>query len=155
MNEARIAELEQEAGATRRLLERIPEGRLGWRPHPKSMSLMLGRWYDHRAQLGLYRLPDVPVPAVYGNSADEDPLARSGAGRPTRRPRAHLGLGVGAERVGDPRDVVEIRDHLHEVVDVRVREARGPERRQVLRADLLRRRGQLHRVVAERPLARR
>jgi uncharacterized damage-inducible protein DinB len=34
-----IAELEQEAESTRRVLERIPEARLSWRPHPKSMSL--------------------------------------------------------------------------------------------------------------------
>ena len=34
-----IAELEQEAQATRRVLERIPEEHLAWRPHPKSMSL--------------------------------------------------------------------------------------------------------------------
>lgn len=38
-NEALIAELEQEAAATRRLLERIPEAHLAWQPHPKSMSL--------------------------------------------------------------------------------------------------------------------
>ena len=34
-----IAELEQEAESTRRVLGRIPEGRLSWRPHPRSMSL--------------------------------------------------------------------------------------------------------------------
>jgi uncharacterized damage-inducible protein DinB len=34
-----IAELEQEAETTRRVLERIPEARLSWRPHPKSLSL--------------------------------------------------------------------------------------------------------------------
>ena len=34
-----IAELEQEAETTRRVLERLPEARLSWRPHPKSMSL--------------------------------------------------------------------------------------------------------------------
>jgi hypothetical protein len=34
-----IAELQQEAGSTRRLLERVPADRLGWRPHPKSMTL--------------------------------------------------------------------------------------------------------------------
>jgi uncharacterized damage-inducible protein DinB len=32
-------ELEQEAQATRRVLERVPGDRLEWRPHPKSMSL--------------------------------------------------------------------------------------------------------------------
>src|SRR5687767_1934415 len=34
-----IAELDLEAPSTRRALERIPEDKLGWRPHPKSMSL--------------------------------------------------------------------------------------------------------------------
>src|SRR5437660_3646792 len=37
--EALIQELEQEANATRRVLERVPENRLGWKPHEKSMSL--------------------------------------------------------------------------------------------------------------------
>jgi len=34
-----LAELEQEAATTRRVLERIPQEHLSWRPHPKSMSL--------------------------------------------------------------------------------------------------------------------
>jgi uncharacterized damage-inducible protein DinB len=34
-----IQELEQEAPATRRVLERLPDNRLQWKPHPKSMSL--------------------------------------------------------------------------------------------------------------------
>jgi uncharacterized damage-inducible protein DinB len=34
-----LAELEQEAQTTRRVLERIPQASLSWRPHPKSMSL--------------------------------------------------------------------------------------------------------------------
>jgi uncharacterized damage-inducible protein DinB len=39
MIEGLLAELEQEAAATRRVLERIPQAHLSWRPHPKSMSL--------------------------------------------------------------------------------------------------------------------
>jgi uncharacterized damage-inducible protein DinB len=34
-----LEELEQEAQATRRVLERVPADRLGWRPHAKSMTL--------------------------------------------------------------------------------------------------------------------
>lgn len=34
-----LAELDQEAEATRRLLEIVPEEKLTWRPHPKAMSL--------------------------------------------------------------------------------------------------------------------
>ena len=35
-------------------------------------TIMLNHWYHHRGQLTVYlRLLDVPVPAVYGPSADE------------------------------------------------------------------------------------
>ena len=34
-----LAELEQEAHATRRVLARVPDAHLSWRPHPKSFSL--------------------------------------------------------------------------------------------------------------------
>jgi len=36
---ALIAEMDQEAEATRRCLERVPEDKLGWKPHEKSLSL--------------------------------------------------------------------------------------------------------------------
>lgn len=39
-------------------------------------TLMLNHWYHHRGQLAVYlRLLDVPIPAVYGRSADENPFA--------------------------------------------------------------------------------
>src|SRR3954465_12178971 len=34
-----LQELEQESQATRQVLERLPDNRLQWKPHPKSMSL--------------------------------------------------------------------------------------------------------------------
>ncbi len=34
-----LAEMDQEAVATRRLLDRLPESQLGWRPHAKSQTL--------------------------------------------------------------------------------------------------------------------
>jgi uncharacterized damage-inducible protein DinB len=37
--EALLAELDQEAETTRRVLSRIPHEHLSWRPHPRSMSL--------------------------------------------------------------------------------------------------------------------
>jgi len=160
-----INELRQEAITTRRVLERVPEGKLSWKPHPTSMSLgqlslhvasipgnvsrlaqldafdasdanfvadeansvdqiltalddsvnaaetylagldnkaatdtwrltlrgqevfsvprigmlrtiMLNHWYHHRGQLAVYlRLLEVPVPVIYGRSADENPVA--------------------------------------------------------------------------------
>ncbi len=39
-------------------------------------SIMLNHWYHHRGQLSVYlRLLDVPVPMIYGRSADENPFA--------------------------------------------------------------------------------
>jgi uncharacterized damage-inducible protein DinB len=158
-----LMELNQEAATTRRVLERVPEKSLGWKPHPKSMSLgqlalhvattpggvarmvtgdavelpqftqpaatstaellaafdsgiaqakatlaamddarlmapwslkkgaqtlftmprlgvirsiMLNHWYHHRGQLSVYlRSLDVPLPSIYGPSADENPFA--------------------------------------------------------------------------------
>ena len=162
---ALIAELDKETPATRRLLERIADDRLAWRPHAKSMSLaqlanhvatipgsiarlsqlegfdistrniepapgesraailatldaslatardvlaaldeagagqtwrmtfgnreifavprremlrtmLFNHWYHHRGELVVYlRLLDIPVPVVYGRSADENPFA--------------------------------------------------------------------------------
>jgi uncharacterized damage-inducible protein DinB len=160
--EAFAAELTHEAATTRRVLERVPEEHLGWKPHEKSMSLgqlayhiaslpegiaklltnlsaevpfvplpeqtsvaeilatlertvpiaaaqliawgdaglheswrmtregqtlmemprlvmvrnvMLNHWYHHRGQLTVYlRLLEVPLPSVYGPTADETPF---------------------------------------------------------------------------------
>lgn len=43
-----IMELEREAATTRRVLERVPEAKLAWRPHAKSMTL--GQLALHVAQ---------------------------------------------------------------------------------------------------------
>ena len=38
-------------------------------------NLLLNHWYHHRGQLSVYlRLLDVPVPVIYGRSADENPF---------------------------------------------------------------------------------
>src|SRR5262252_8745912 len=34
-----LADFDHEMGTTRRLLERLPDDRLGWKPHPRSMTL--------------------------------------------------------------------------------------------------------------------
>jgi uncharacterized damage-inducible protein DinB len=39
MTELFLAELQREAAATRRTLERVPENRADWKPHEKSMTL--------------------------------------------------------------------------------------------------------------------
>ncbi|HYE74654.1 MAG TPA: DinB family protein [Blastocatellia bacterium] len=39
-------------------------------------AILLNHWYHHRGQLTVYlRLLDVPLPSVYGPSADENPFA--------------------------------------------------------------------------------
>jgi uncharacterized damage-inducible protein DinB len=163
LSESIVMELDQEARTTRRVLERIPEDKLAWKPHPKSFSLgqlalhiasvpggvttivmqdsveapnfaqaepksrqevldtfsksletaqvnlktmddarlaatwsltrggkvvmsaprgaflrsvLLNHVYHHRGQLSVYlRMLDVPVPSIYGPSADENPFA--------------------------------------------------------------------------------
>ncbi|HEX9149344.1 MAG TPA: DinB family protein [Thermoanaerobaculia bacterium] len=39
LNELLLGELEREAPASRRILERVPDGRYDWKPHEKSMPL--------------------------------------------------------------------------------------------------------------------
>jgi len=53
-----LQELEQETQTTRRVLERV--------------------WYHHRGQLTVYlRELGVPIPSIYGPSADETPSPRN------------------------------------------------------------------------------
>jgi len=44
-----LPEFDREMQTTRRLLERVPEGKFEWQPHPKSMRL--GRLASHLAEL--------------------------------------------------------------------------------------------------------
>jgi uncharacterized damage-inducible protein DinB len=79
-----LKEFDGEMETTRRLLERVPSDRFEWQPHPKSMSMrtkasilrrvFMNHLVHHRGQLSVYlRLNDVPLPPIYGPSADEAP----------------------------------------------------------------------------------
>ena len=80
-----IAELRDEATSTRRLLERIPEAHLAWRPHEKSMSL--GQLALHVAVLPLgiamlvtelaVEVPTVPLPEPASTTELLESLDRS------------------------------------------------------------------------------
>jgi uncharacterized damage-inducible protein DinB len=49
IKDALLPEYDHETGTTRRLLERVPEDKLGWQPHEKSMTL--GRLAMHLAEM--------------------------------------------------------------------------------------------------------
>jgi uncharacterized damage-inducible protein DinB len=88
MTEFFLAELDAEVPPTRKVLARMPSGKDDWKPHPKSMpmgyldprhvvlrSAVFNHLAHHRGQLTVYlRLNDVPVPAIYGPSADDQRL---------------------------------------------------------------------------------
>jgi uncharacterized damage-inducible protein DinB len=57
-----IAELDQEARTTRRVLERVPADKLAWKPHEKSMSL--GQLALHVAQTP-GAIADIATPDVF------------------------------------------------------------------------------------------
>lgn len=52
LNKSLKAELEFEAGKTRKMLERITDDKLDWRPHAKSMTL--GRLATHIAEIPIW-----------------------------------------------------------------------------------------------------
>ena len=66
ISESLLPEIEQEAAATRRLLERVPEDKLSWKPHEKSMPL--GRLATHLAEL-----PEWGVSALAVDEFDVSP----------------------------------------------------------------------------------
>ena len=73
-----IAELEQEAQTTRRILERVPADKLTWKPHPKSMTL--GQLAQHVASIleisGFLETDEFDVDAVtFGSSQPESKAA--------------------------------------------------------------------------------
>lgn len=98
IRDALLAEYDHEMATTRRLLERVPEAELAWKPHEKSMGL--GELADHIANIPHWcsailehsafdissvgpdarpkapasvaqLLSDVALPSIYGPTADE------------------------------------------------------------------------------------
>ena len=67
-----LAEIEQESRTTRKVLERVPDGKLDWSPHPRSMTL--GRLASHIAM--------VPARVLLMLRSAEFDLAQAGPGAP-------------------------------------------------------------------------
>jgi uncharacterized damage-inducible protein DinB len=59
LSEGLLAEFDQEMASTRKTLERIPEDKLTWKPHEKSMGL--GRLAGHLAELPGFGLRMIEV----------------------------------------------------------------------------------------------
>jgi uncharacterized damage-inducible protein DinB len=73
--EAYLAELTEESASENwRLMFRDKE--LSSKPRIAVIrTMMLNHWYHHRGQLSVYlRLLDVPLPVIYGRTADENPF---------------------------------------------------------------------------------
>lgn len=93
-----LAELEQEADATRRVLQRVPGDQLGWKPHDKSMSL---------GQLALHV---ATVPGAVADACVQEPFRDTSFNRPSAASAAELlpalerSLGQAREALGERDD---------------------------------------------------
>lgn len=73
-----LGDLEHELATTRRLLERVPDEHLDWRPHERSMSLgelathvaNLVRWQVGMVQLDEYDFATAPLPMKAAENRD-------------------------------------------------------------------------------------
>jgi uncharacterized damage-inducible protein DinB len=74
IKESLLPELDQEAAVTRRLLERLPAEKLGWQPHPKSMTL--SRLVTHLTELANW--------GIMAITEDEIDINPPGGGAPRR-----------------------------------------------------------------------
>ncbi|HLJ88464.1 MAG TPA: DinB family protein [Candidatus Angelobacter sp.] len=85
-----LTAFEQSIRGAEEFLEKLPDdrARAPWRlvrgeqelmtvPRATAIrNIMMNHWYHHRGQLSVYlRFLDVPLPSIYGPSADENPFA--------------------------------------------------------------------------------
>lgn len=76
MNEVLLAQLEREIPATRKVLERVPEGKSDWKPHPKSMPM------------GYLSFLVAIMPGWIATMIDREYLDLAAGGRPSESTRA-------------------------------------------------------------------
>ena len=80
---ALLPEFDQEMANTRRTLERVPEDKFDWKPHPKSMTM--GRLATHLAEL-----PGWAIATVEKDSHDLAPAGSQGLQSATAKTRREL-----------------------------------------------------------------
>jgi uncharacterized damage-inducible protein DinB len=72
-----LPEYDHELATTRRLLERVPDADMGWRPHPKSFTL--GQLAGHIANLPFWCLTTIQTTVLDVDTVGEAALAREPA----------------------------------------------------------------------------
>jgi hypothetical protein len=72
ISDALLPEFDQEMAHTRRTLERIPEDKLAWKPHEKSMTL--GRLAGHVAELPGFATTTIQTDSLNLSSGEYKPL---------------------------------------------------------------------------------
>ncbi len=75
LNDLLLTEFDTETATTRRMLERVPDGKTGWQPHPRSMTL--GRLATHLAE----------IPAWIGRVLSQSEFDIAPPGGPPYNPR--------------------------------------------------------------------
>ncbi|MBI3697943.1 MAG: DinB family protein [Acidobacteria bacterium] len=72
ISDALLPEFDQEMGHTRKTLERIPEDKLAWKPHDKSMTL--GRLAGHVAELPGFATTTIQTDSLNFSMGEFKPL---------------------------------------------------------------------------------
>ena len=72
-----VPEFDHEIGVTRRVLERVPEDKFGWKPHAKSMSL--GELATHVATIPFWGVPTLNQPELDLGGQNQNTLVSSRA----------------------------------------------------------------------------
>jgi uncharacterized damage-inducible protein DinB len=74
-----LPEFDQEMARTRKVLERVPEDRLTWRPHPKSWTL--AELATHVAGIGAWTAPTLQLPELDMSSPSAPPNPKPAVNR--------------------------------------------------------------------------